>query len=151
MIKVFQPERKKKKKEEVSAFQQSEHPGVEGKLQNFHLALKSSDWLTSSNYAVFIYLFIYLFTYLFICLFIYLLSFWCWAAGAQNLFMGVPFETLFGGFLDFESNLTRTLHQHKSVEIEVSKTDMTLRYNTTLHLQQGNLKATRTFYLQAHS
>ena len=92
MIKVFQPERKKKKKEEVSAFQQSEHPGVEGKLQNFHLALKSSDWLTSSNYAVFIYLFIYLFTYLFICLFIYLfIIFLVLGGGCTELVHGSTF------------------------------------------------------------
>ena len=98
---------------------------------------------------LFICLFIYLLIYLFVYLFIYYLS-----GAGRRVHRTCSWEyllKLFGGFLDFESNLTRTLHQHKSVEIEVSKTDMTLRYNTTLHLQQGNLKATRTFYLQAHS
>ena len=79
--------------------------------------------------------------------FIYL-SFWWWAAGA-HVFMGVPFETLFSGSVDFQSNLTKALRRHKSVEIEISKTDMTLQLEFC-RLQQGNLKGT-TFYLQIHT
>ena len=60
--------------------------------------------------------------------------------------MGVPFETLFSGSLDFQSNLTKALRRHKSVEIEISKADMMLQLELC-RLQQGNLKGA-TFYKQ---
>ena len=60
--------------------------------------------------------------------------------------MGVPFETIFSGSLDFQSNLTKALRRHKSVEIEISKADMMLQLELC-RLQQGNLKGA-TFYKQ---
>ena len=53
--------------------------------------------------------------------------------------MGVPYETLFSGSLDFQSNLTKALRRHKSVEIEISKADMMLQLELC-RLQKGNLK-----------
>ena len=61
-------------------------------------------------------------------LFIYLLSFWWWAAGEQKFFKGVSFETLFGGCLEFESNLTRTLSRHR-LRLRLRFQKLIWRYN----------------------
>ena len=49
-----------------------------------------------------------------------------WGGGCTEAVHGSNFETLFGGSVNFESNSARALRRHKSVEIETSKTDITL-------------------------